>query len=163
VTCRRHPWPSQKATAVSRARSRVRGINRRIHTNQCMRHPRGLAAQRLCGTRAVSVDRRFCGPRLFGPVTERSNSRPRIGGHSHALDDQTAAFLLVVGAHSVNFSRRLSRRTTMKKYRSKRKGRRSFDTAIEYGTVAITATEKTRTPQGGTVRATCFKVHNLRP
>jgi len=34
------PWPAQKAAAVSRAQSRVRGINRRIHTNQCMRHPR---------------------------------------------------------------------------------------------------------------------------
>ena len=40
---------------------------------------------------------------------------------------------------SVNFSRRLCRRTTTKKYRSARKGRRSFDTAIEYGTVAIIA------------------------
>ncbi|MGD0129010.1 MAG: hypothetical protein ABSF46_27075, partial [Terriglobia bacterium] len=33
----------------------------------------------------------------------------------------------------------------MKKYRSERKGRRSFDTAIEYGTVAMVAREKTRT------------------
>ena len=51
----------------------------------------------------------------------------------------------------VNFSRRLSRRTTIKKYRSERKGRRSFDTAIEYGTVAMMATDKTRTrrPTGG--------------
>jgi hypothetical protein len=50
---------------------------------------------------------------------------------------------------SVNFSRRLSRRTAIKK--SERKARRSFDTAIEYGTGAIMATEKTRTcqPTGG--------------
>src|SRR5208337_1323523 len=53
---------------------------------------------------------------------------------------------------SVNFSRRLSRRTTIKKYRSERKGRRSFDTAIEYGTVAMIATEKTRTAKSA-VRA----------
>jgi hypothetical protein len=33
----------------------------------------------------------------------------------------------------------------MKKYRSERKGRRSFDTAIEYGRVAMLAREKTRT------------------
>jgi len=31
---------------------------------------------------AGSADHRFCGPRLFGPVMERSNSRARIGGHS---------------------------------------------------------------------------------
>ena len=54
----------------------------------------------------------------------------------------------------VNFSRRLSRRTTIKKYRSERKGRRSFGTAIEDGTVAIIATEKTRTATTA-VRATC--------
>ena len=35
-----------------------------------------------------------------------------------------------------------------------KKGRRSFDTAIEYGTVAIRATEKTRTAKSA-VRATC--------
>jgi hypothetical protein len=34
------------------------------------------------------------------------------------------------------------RRTTIKKYRSGRKGRRSFDTAIEYNTVAMMASEK---------------------
>jgi len=38
---------------------------------------------------ASSADRRFCGPRLFALVTERSNSCARIGGHSHAVDDQT--------------------------------------------------------------------------
>jgi hypothetical protein len=60
---------------------------------------------------------------------------------------------------SLNFSRRLSRRTAIKKYRSERKGRRSFDTAIEYGTVAMMATEKTRTAKPA-VRATCFcRVH----
>ena len=31
--------------------------------------------------------------------------------------------------------------------KSERKGRRSFDTAIEYGTVAIIGTEKTRTAE----------------
>jgi hypothetical protein len=41
----------------------------------------------------------------------------------------------------------------MKKYRSNRKGRRSFDTAIEYGTVAMVAKEKTRTARPA-VRAT---------
>jgi hypothetical protein len=39
--------------------------------------------------------------------------------------------------------------------RSERKGRRSFDTAIEYGRVAIVATEKTRTAKSA-VRATCY-------
>ena len=56
----------------------------------------------------------------------------------------------------VNFSRRLSRRTATNKYRPEKKGRRSFDPAIEYGTVAIIATEKTWTPQCGTVHATCL-------
>ena len=60
----------------------------------------------------------------------------------------------------MNFSRRLSRRTTIKKYRSERKGRRSFDTAIEYGTVAMIATEKTRTAKSA-VRATCFIVLHI--
>ena len=52
----------------------------------------------LMGSRAIrpdrkagSADHRFCGPRLFGPVIERSNSCARVGGHSHAVDDQTAA------------------------------------------------------------------------
>jgi len=60
----------------------------------------------------------------------------------------------------VNFSRRQSRRTAIKKYRSERKGRRSFDTAIEYGTVAMMATEKTRTAKSA-VRATL--AHRVRP
>jgi hypothetical protein len=33
----------------------------------------------------------------------------------------------------------------MKKYRSERNGRRSFHTAVEYPTVELMATEKTRT------------------
>jgi TctA family transporter len=37
--------------------------------------------------------------------------------------------------------------------KSERKGRRSFDTAIEYGTVAMVAREKTRTAKAA-VRAT---------
>jgi hypothetical protein len=57
---------------------------------------------------------------------------------------------------SVNFPRRLSRRTTIKK--SERKGRRSFNTAIAYGTVAIIGKDADRKiglspegygPQGG--------------
>jgi hypothetical protein len=36
---------------------------------------------------AVSADRRPCGPCLFGPVVERSNSCARIGGHSRAVED----------------------------------------------------------------------------
>ena len=40
------------------------------------------------------------GPRLFGVVVGRSNSRTRIGGHSHAVEDQTAASLLFLGAHA---------------------------------------------------------------
>jgi hypothetical protein len=54
----------------------------------------------------------------------------------------------------VSFSRRLSRRTTIKK--AERKGRRSFDTARGYGTVGIIATEKTRTAKSA-VRATCSR------
>jgi hypothetical protein len=51
---------------------------------------------------------------------------------------------------SVNFSRRLSRRTAVKK--SERKGRRNLDTAIECGAAAMRATEMTRTA-GSPVRA----------
>jgi hypothetical protein len=54
----------------------------------------------------------------------------------------------------VNSSRRLSRRRAKKK--SERKGRRSFDPAIEYGMVAMLATEKTRIAQCGTLRASCW-------
>jgi hypothetical protein len=46
------------------------------------------------------ADYRFCGPCLFGLVMKRSNSCARIGGHSHAVRDQTAAFVLLVGAHA---------------------------------------------------------------
>jgi hypothetical protein len=42
---------------------------------------------------------------------------------------------------AVNLSPRLTKHTAIKK--SKKKGRRSFDTAIEYGTVAVIATENT--------------------
>jgi hypothetical protein len=55
------------------------------------------------GNYEQSADHRFCGPRLFGPVMERSNSCARIAGHSHAVDDQTAAFVLFVGAHACVF------------------------------------------------------------
>ena len=56
---------------------------------------------------------------------------------------------------SVSFSLRPSRRTLIKKYPSLRKGRRSLDTAVEYGTVVIIATEQTRTAESA-VRATRF-------
>jgi hypothetical protein len=54
---------------------------------------------------------------------------------------------------SVNSSRRLSKRTTINKYRPARKGRRSYDSAIDYDTVAIVAMVKTRTAKSA-VRAT---------
>ena len=57
---------------------------------------------------------------------------------------------------SVNWVRRRSRRTVMKKYRSERNGRRSFGTAVEYPSVEPTATEKTRTAKSG---ATCCLGH----
>jgi hypothetical protein len=44
---------------------------------------------------------------------------------------------------SVNFARRLSSRTVMKKYRFERKGRRSFDTGLEYDTARMIVSEKT--------------------
>jgi hypothetical protein len=40
----------------------------------------------------------------------------------------------------INFVRRGSKRTVTKRYRSERKGRRSFHAAIEYSTVAMMAT-----------------------
>ena len=50
-----------------------------------------------------------------------------------------------VKSGSVNSSRRLGGRTVMKEHRSERKGRRSSDTAIEYGGVRRMAIEKART------------------
>jgi hypothetical protein len=50
--------------------------------------------------------------------------------------------------------RRLSSRTVMKKYRLERKGRRSFDTALEYDAARMMVGEKTRTTKP-VVRATC--------
>jgi hypothetical protein len=55
---------------------------------------RGLLSSGAAG----GADHRFCGPRLFRPVMERSNSCARIAGHSHAVHDQTAASVLFVGA-----------------------------------------------------------------
>ena len=43
----------------------------------------------------------------------------------------------------------------MKKYRLERKGRRSFDTALEYDTTGMMVSEKTRTTKP-VVRATCY-------
>jgi hypothetical protein len=48
----------------------------------------------------------------------------------------------------------------IKKYRSERKGRRSFDTAIEYGTVAMVAREKTRTAKSS-VRASPLQTETV--
>ena len=56
----------------------------------------------------------------------------------------------------VNCSCRPSRGTAIKKRRSERKARRSFDTAIEYVTIATMARERTRTATS-TVRATCSR------
>ena len=47
-----------------------------------------------------SADRRFCGPRLFGVVRRGSDSRPGIGGHSHAVNDEAAVPLLLCGTHA---------------------------------------------------------------
>ncbi len=54
---------------------------------------------------------------------------------------------------STNLARRFSNRTEMKKYRSERKGRRSFDTTVEYVGVGWIANQKTRTTKA-VVRAT---------
>ncbi len=56
---------------------------------------------------------------------------------------------------ATSFERRWSSRTVTKKYRLQRKGRRSFDTAVDYRIVDWTATEKTRTLKSA-VRATSF-------
>jgi hypothetical protein len=56
----------------------------------------------------------------------------------------------------------LSRRTTIKKCRSERKRRRSFDTATEDGTVGIISTERTRTTKA-VVLATCFRLKGFVP
>jgi len=50
----------------------------------------------------------------------------------------------------------LSSRTVMKKYRFERKGRRSFDTGVEYDTAGMMDNEKTRTTEP-VVRATRWK------
>ena len=94
----------------------------------------------------------------------------RSGGHSHAVDDQTAASFLLIGAQvrilvearanrvksvPMNFARRLSSRTVMKNYRFERKGRRSFRAALEYDVAGMIDSEKTRTTKP-VVRATCL-------
>jgi len=50
----------------------------------------------------------------------------------------------------------------MKKYRSERKGRRSFDTALHYNTLNTIATEKTRTAKSA-VGATCSAISLNQP
>jgi len=54
---------------------------------------------------------------------------------------------------SANFPRRRSRRTVRKKFRFERKGRRSFDTGLEYDTASVIANQETRTAKPA-VRAT---------
>jgi len=41
---------------------------------------------------------RFCGPRPFRRVTGPSNSRARVGRYPDTVHDQTATFLLLLGA-----------------------------------------------------------------
>jgi len=50
--------------------------------------------------KASSADHRFCGPRLFRPVMEPSNSRARVGRYPDTVHDQTATFLLLLSAHA---------------------------------------------------------------
>ena len=52
------------------------------------------------GVTTGSADHRFCGPRPFGLVTGRSNSRTRVGRYPGTVHDQTATFLLLLGAHT---------------------------------------------------------------
>jgi hypothetical protein len=72
-------------------------------------------------------------PRLV-PVCGSSTNRR--GKAAESLNRETRRYLL---------ARRLSRRTAIKK--SERQVRRSSNAAIEYGKVAMAATEKTRTRQ----------------
>jgi len=46
------------------------------------------------------ADHRFCGPRPFRGVTWPSNSRARVGRYPDTVHDQTANFLLLLGAHT---------------------------------------------------------------
>ena len=62
--------------------------------------PKRGSADHRPAAHSLRATGRFCGPRLFGPAMERSNSCARIGGHSHPVHDQTAALLLFVGAHA---------------------------------------------------------------
>ena len=48
--------------------------------------------------RASSADHRFCGPRPFRRVKGRSDSCARVGRHPDTVHDQTATFLLLLGA-----------------------------------------------------------------
>jgi len=115
-----------------------------------------------------SPDHRFSGPRLFFIASEIVTGYTGAqmpcqwsGRKTQAVRQKgcSARARLKARANraksaSVSFSRRLSRRTTIKK--AERKGRRSFDTARGYGTVGIIATEKTRTAKSA-VRATCSR------
>ena len=75
----------------------------------------------------------------------------RMGG-PQAFDHSAVNSCQQAGVGLSEFPRRLSRRTAIK--RPERKGRRSFDTAIERGTVAIIAPEKTQTRKIGGPRCT---------
>jgi len=50
--------------------------------------------------RASSADHRFCGPRPFGRATGPSNSLAHVGRYPDTVHDQTATFLLLLGAHT---------------------------------------------------------------
>ncbi len=83
---------------------------------------------------AGSADHRFCGPRLFGPLMERSNSRAHIGGHSHAVHDQTVRRLTDSSALRPAYSlqrdhRQSSGRLTKPAYRVKQVARASTRSA----------------------------------
>gem|GEM_PF-1145020 len=93
----------------------------------------------------------MCG--IEGGCAAPSGLAKKIGGDS--LTQGVALGFAGAPPWGCDCSHRLGLRTAIKKYRSERKARRSFDAAIEYGTAATMATEKTRTAKPA-VRATCF-------
>jgi hypothetical protein len=76
---------------------------------------------------------------------------------THRLGHGHSAVAHHRGSHTLRQKAPGRMRHAIKKYRWERKGRRSSDTAIEYGTVVIMATEKTRTAKSA-VRAACLEV-----
>jgi hypothetical protein len=89
----------------------------------------------------------MCG--IEGGCAAPSGLAKKIGGDS--LTQGVALGFAGAPPWGCECCHRLGLRTAIKK--SERKGRRSFDTAIEYGTVAMMAREKTRTAKPA-VRAT---------